>query len=193
MIAHLQGTILEKSLGFLILDVRGVGYRVAISSHTHDLLAKEQIGAPISLFTHLAVRENAMDLYGFLNQEELSFFEMLIAISGIGPKGALAILSLATPETLRQSIAQGDSTYLTKVSGIGKKTAEKVMLELKDKIGKLDPSGSDLREETDAVEALKSLGYSVAEARDVLKKVGVEVEGTGERVKAALKFLGNEK
>ena len=179
------------SPGFLLVDVNGVGYKVALSTHAHDILSQDGFTKEVSLFTHLAVRENALDLYGFLDQEELSFFEMLIGISGIGPKGALAILSLATPETLRQSIAQGDSTYLTKVSGIGKKTAEKVMLELKDKVGKLDPGGSGLREESDAVEALKSLGYSLSEARDALKHVGGNAEGTEARVKAALKLLGN--
>lgn len=191
MIGHLRGTILTKNSSIFTIDVSGVGYNVAVSSHAHDILSKVDASETVSLFTHLAVRENAMDLYGFLDSEELSFFEMLIGISGIGPKGALAILSLATPETLRQSIAQNDKTYLTKVSGIGKKTAEKVILELKDKLGKIDSRGTDLRGETDAVEALKSLGYSIAEAREALNDIDKNIEGTSERVKEALKLLGN--
>jgi len=114
---------------------------------------------------------------------------LLIGISGIGPKTAVAILNVAEPETIRKAVSSGDTSYLTKVSGIGKKTADRIVRELEDKIGTLE-EGTSVSEEVDAVEALRSLGYSQAEAREALKKVPQLVTGAGERVKAALKILG---
>ena len=113
------------------------------------------------------MREDVLDLYGFLDHRELEFFEMLISVSGIGPKGALSILGITSIETLRKAISTGDTSYLTKVSGIGKKTAEKIIIELRDKIGE-EKGGSSLQGELDALEALKSLGYSQNEAREAL-------------------------
>lgn len=187
MISHITGTLLAKPAGAAVVDVGGTGYTIHLSNDTYAALPKE--GKTVSFWTHLAVRENAMDLYGFDSRAELTFFEMLIGVPGIGPKSGLAILSLATVDTLKQSISSGDTTYLTKVSGIGKKSAEKIVLELKDKL-ETSPEGPDLQEETDAVEALRSLGYSLKESRDVLKEVPNDVTGTSERVREALKLLG---
>lgn len=189
MIRKLYGTVERFKAGEVVLHVGGVGYHIHLSSHTYELLASKE-GKDVSLFTHLAVRENALDLYGFINRDELSLFELLIDVPGIGPKSALAILTLATPETLRQSITQGDTTYLTKVSGIGKKTAEKVVLELRDKLSE-DDAGPDLRGETDAVAALESLGYSLKESREALRQVPDTITDTSDRIKEALKNLGN--
>ena len=136
------------------------------------------------------MREDALDLYGFLNYEELEFFEMLIGVSGIGPKGALAILSIASTETLRKAIGTGDTSYLTKISGIGKKTAEKIVIELRDKMGEQE-KGSSMQEELDAMEALKSLGYSQNEIREALKKVPPDLN-TNEKIREALKILGGK-
>jgi holliday junction DNA helicase RuvA len=132
-------------------------------------------------------------LYGFLNIDELDFFELLISISGIGPKGAIGILSVIDVGTLISAISSGDTSYLTKVSGIGKKSAEKIILELKDKVGILDSGdySDQLREETEAIEALKSLGYRSQEARAALQKVSPEISGTSERVREALRVLGS--
>jgi Holliday junction DNA helicase RuvA len=133
-----------------------------------------------------------MDLYGFRNTNELSFFELLLDVSGIGPRSALGILAIASIETLRRAIATGDTTYLNKVSGIGKKTAEKIVLELRDKFEDYkDDSMSDgaIKEEGDLLEALKSLGYSQNEARDALKQIPSSVEGTNARIKEALRIL----
>ena len=124
MIAQLTGIVTHKDGGSIILDVAGVGYRIFVSPDTLEQL-HEQKEDSASLFTHLSVRENALDLYGFLEQEELHFFEMLISISGIGPKSALAILSIADIQTMKQAILSGDSSYLTKVSGIGIKNANR--------------------------------------------------------------------
>jgi len=187
MISHLSGTLIEKSPGTAIIDVSGVGYTIYLSSDTWSRLPKS--GSEVSLWTHLAVRENSMDLYGFSNKEDLTMFELLIDVPGIGPKSALAVLSLASVETLTKSISSGDTTYLTRVSGIGKKSAEKIILELRDKLGS-DEDGTGLKEEADVVEALTSLGYTLRESRDILKNVPGDITGTSERVRAALKLLG---
>lgn len=190
MIAQLTGIVTHKDGGSIILDVAGVGYRIFVSPDTLEQL-HEQKEDSASLFTHLSVRENALDLYGFLEQEELHFFEMLISISGIGPKSALAILSIADIQTMKQAILSGDSSYLTKVSGIGIKNAQKIVLELNDKIEVHGDTGEPaLREDMDTFEALKSLGYSTLEARETLKQIPRTVSGTRNRLRQALKLLG---
>src|SRR3989344_9347935 len=189
MIASLSGTVRHKDLNTLIIDVAGVGYKVLVPMEVALAIVPS---SPIFLWTHQAVRETSLDLFGFLEREMLEIFELLITISGIGPKTALGILNVATPATLRQAVASGDTSYLTKVSGIGKKNAEKIVLELKDKLKvSKDDTSVDTRSEGDALEALVSLGYSERDARESLKKVPKEIEGAGERVKAALKLLVN--
>lgn len=189
MIASLSGTVRHKDLNQLVVDVGGVGYQVAV---TTDVSVEAVPSQPIFLWTYLAVRENALDLYGFLDREALESFELLITISGIGPKSALGILNVASPATLRQAVGSGDTSYLTRVSGIGKKNAEKIVLELKDKMkfSESDRSASS-SVEGDALEALVSLGYSERDAREALKKVPKETVGASERVKAALKLLSH--
>ena len=190
MIASLAGNIRHKELNSITVDVGGVGYRVAVTTET---ALEAKVGSPISIWTHLVVRETALELFGFLDKETLEIFELLITISGIGPKSALGILNIVSPATLRQAVASEDTTYLTRVSGIGKKNAEKIVLELKNKLkfSKEDTSTGSVqaREESDALEALVSLGYSERDARDTLKKVPKNIEGASERVKAALKLL----
>jgi holliday junction DNA helicase RuvA len=189
MIAQLEGQVVHAAERYIIIDVSGVGYRVFVSTDTR---AKVTSGAQtVRLWTHLAVREDALDLYGFLTRAELETFELLISISGVGPKSALAIISLAPPEVLHKAIAAGDSTYLTRVSGIGKKIAEKIVLELKDKLATLEEHGGkeEMEQEADALEALKSLGYNLREAREALRAVPLEVVDTGARIKEALRLL----
>jgi holliday junction DNA helicase RuvA len=184
MIGSIKGKIILKTERFLVVEAGGVGYKIAVSP---DALSKtNKIGEEIFLWIHTVVREDALDLYGFVEHAELEFFEMLIGVSGIGPKSALIILSVASIETLRQAIGTSDTAYLTKISGIGKKTAEKIILELRDKFDEKD-FGS-LKEELDALEALKSLGYSQGEAREALKKV--KSIDTNTKIKEALKILG---
>ena len=188
MIGSIRGKIILKTKKFLIVETNGVGYKISVSP---DVLSKtKKIGEEISFWIHTHVREDALDLYGFSDQEELEFFEMLINVSGIGPKGALAILGIASIETLRKAIATGDISYLTKISGIGKKTAEKIIIELRDKIGE-KKGGSSLQGELDALEALKSLGYSQNQAREALKKVSPETN-TNAKIREALKILGGK-
>ena len=190
MIGQLTGNIKDRSDGEITLDVNGVGYLLRVTSDTFQKLAATE--TPVTLLTHLAVRENALDLYGFLAKEELEFFKMLISISGIGPKTAIAILSIADVNTISSAIAEGNGAYLTKVSGIGRKIAEKIVLELRDKVGALehDRTGGSLGEDADVLEALKSLGYGMREARDALKQIPKEAAGASERLKIALKILG---
>jgi len=188
MIAQLTGTIVSCEVDSVVLDVHGLGYRIHTTLET---IGKLREGASdVTLYTHLAVRENSMDLYGFSNNEEMLLFELLISVSGIGPKSGLAIMNLETVTTLSSAIAKGDTTYLTKVSGIGRKSAEKIILELRDKIPSIEGTGTHAHEEDkDALDALQSLGYSAREARDALKTVPEDIMGTQKRLTSALKIL----
>lgn len=191
MISQLYGKIVFSGDRYVIMDVQGVGYKVNMPVEAL-LYASKQV-EPVRVWTHLAVREDALDLFGFLNKSELDFFEMLIGISGIGPRSAVGIINIAPVENIKKAISSGDTNYLTKVSGIGRKTAEKIIIELRDKLGASTDIGMpELREESDAIEALKSLGYSQNEARDALKKVGENIQGTSKLVKEALKILGGK-
>ena len=192
MIARITGTVIDKGEKFAVVDVGGVGYKIYSSN---DTLASIELDATASLYTHLIVREDALDLYGFTSANDQGFFEMLISVSGIGPKSALGILNVASIDSLQQAIGTGDTSYLTKVSGIGRKTAEKIVLELRDKMRAnvtMKENSSSLRAESDAVEALKALGYSQNEARDTLKEVPAEITGTPARIREALKILGSK-
>jgi len=188
MISHLTGALTATDEKSIVLSVSGVGYKVFTTTET---IAKTKPSDVISLWTHLAVRENALDLYGFLTREEITFFELLITVSGIGPKTALGILNVTTIPSLRKAITSGETAHLTKVSGISKKVADKIVLELKGKLGvDTDADDMSLRDEVDALEALKALGYKHHEAREALKDVPTNISDTGERVKSALKILG---
>lgn len=188
MIGRLAGSYEGQTTGgAALIDVGGVGYAVRVTPET--LRALEQ-NPNLPLLTHLSVREDALDLYGFLNEEELRFFELLLMVSGIGPKSALGILSVSSVATLKSAIPAGDITYLTKVSGIGKKTAERIVVELKDKLGgKEGRAVMPLKEETEALEALRALGYGLEESRSALKRLADKGGTTGERLKEALRLL----
>lgn len=188
MIGHLKGVVSIVGIGHIVLDVGGVGYKIHASQGT---LALFKQGDTALLFTHMAVRENALDLYGFLSRSELEFFEMVISVSGIGPKTAIAILGLAPVETLKRAIAGGDATHLTKVSGIGKKNAEKIIVELKDKLGGADAAARILiGADAEALEALEALGYSMRDARESIAKTsGVTAQ---EKIREALRALGGK-
>ncbi len=189
MIGYLEGTVHSLSPTHAIIIVSGVGYKVALTKSTLAGLSK---GGPAAFLTHLAVREDALDLYGFANADELRLFEQLRTVSGIGPKSALAILDIATLETLRSAIGHGKAEYLTKVSGIGRKTAEKIVLELRDKVGlSSEDAKAALKGDEDALEAMRSLGYSQQEARDALRKVPNTIEKGTDRLREALKILGS--
>ncbi len=191
MIGSIKGKIILRTDKYLVVETGGVGYKISASPDT--LSKTKKIGDEISFWIHTHVREDAIDLYGFLERNELEFFEMLINVSGIGPKSALVVLSVASIETLRKAIGTGDTSYLTKISGIGRKTAEKIVIELRDKMGNKNGEQGDgsLQGELDVLEALKSLGYSQNEARDALKKVNSDGD-TNAKIRQALQILGGK-
>lgn len=186
MIGRIEGVVSVKRAPFVMLSAGGVGYKIAA---TREALSALKVGENAALWTHLAVREDSLDLYGFRTEDELHLFELLVTVSGVGPKSALAILDLAPVETLRSAIAGGNAQYLTKVSGVGRKTAEKIVLELREKVG-AGIAGTALQGDEDALDAMRSLGYTLHEARDALRKVPHEVTEGSERLRAALKILG---
>lgn len=187
MIGQLTGEIAYQEKRFVIVKANGVGYKVYVSPETiKELPVSSELRM---LWTHLVVREEVLDLYGFISKEELDFFQLLIGVSGVGPRSALAILSLASPATLREAIGAGNSSYLTQVSGIGKKIAEKIILELRDKIEYLESENNGLSEASEAILALEALGYSNKEAREALKQVDPKIIDTGDKIKSALKNL----
>src|SRR3989344_7798887 len=185
MIASIEGKISQKEARFVVVDVGGIGYKVFLPL---TVGIKVKFGESAKFWTHLHVREDALDLYGFLEKEELTFFENLISISGIGPKSALGVISLAPVAVLRRAISSGDTSYLTKVSGIGRKIAEKIILELKDKfVGEKEIPGSITEHDSDDLDALLSLGYSQKEARDMVQRIPQNIKGREARLKEALK------
>lgn len=190
MISFLEGKIIFRGLGFIILQTEGgVGYKIFISSNSFDS-TREKKEENAKLWTHLSVKENSMELYGFQNYAELEFFETLLKVSGVGPKSALAVFNVASVDTLKNAIASGESGYLTRVSGIGRKTAEKIIVELKDKFGGKNGANFQFKEDEDVYEALLSLGYSPRDARTAINEIDKTATGVENRVKAALKILG---
>ena len=190
MITYLEGKILNKNEKFFVVDISGVGYK--IFSHSGILEKIPENGQNVKIWTHLYVREDSMDLYGFLNKEELEFFEILISISGIGPRSALGILEVAPVSSLKQAIVSEDETFFTKVSGIGRKTAQRLILELKSKLAKtvILEKGGSFKEMGDAFEALVALGYRQSDVRRVLNELPKEMKSAEAKVKETLKRLG---
>ena len=190
MIAYLKGKIKAKVNGFVIVRVNDIGYKIFITPLFQIDLT---IGQDSEFYTHQYVREDTLSLYGFRQLDELVLFEMLISISGIGPKSAIGIMSIAAAGDIRESIARGDSVLLTKVYGIGRKTADRVVLELREKINKL--GGGDGKNQgqlgsSDEIDALMALGYSLGEAREALNGVNVKIKDSGEKIRQALKKMG---
>jgi len=193
MVASLEGKITLKSEKYAIVESGGIGFRVNLSEKTLSKIP--QIGQSVKLFTYLSVKENGWDLFGFLAFEELEMFELLITISGIGPKTASNILSGASVDDLQEAIVLGDETILSRVSGISKKVAQKIVIELRSKIKKITKGTGDkfkVADEIEIIDALVALGYKVYEARDALKAVPESVKGVENRVRETLKRLGKK-
>ena len=188
MIAFLRGTILSRFPDSIILDVNGVGYRLRVPSSTLGLVGDP--GTSAELYTHLHVREDDLSLFGFATSDELDLFELLLSVSGIGPKVALGILSSASPNEIRSAIAQGNLDILSGIRGIGKKTAQRLVLELKGKVelGEEITELSALDQEVAAT--LINLGYSAAEAQRAARAVAPLGKTLEERLRAALQYLG---
>jgi Holliday junction DNA helicase RuvA len=191
MISYIKGKIIFREKDFIVVSTGNIGYKIFVTS---DLNETEE---EIELFTYLNVREDALALYGFLEYKELELFEHLISISGIGPKAGMGILSLADTETIKIAITKGDSSILTRVSGIGKKTAERVILELRNRftvsdVENMESKTKEIEDYSDAIEALVSLGYNSAEAKKALSRISPGIKDVSEKIKMALKELGKK-
>ena len=203
MYAYIKGTLEEITEEAVVVETGGIGYNIKVSTTTADLLPG--IGSEVKIYTYTLVREDSFSLYGFLTRDDLDIFKKLITVSGIGPKGGLAILSVMSADALRFAVAAGDAKEIAKAPGVGKKTAERVILDLRDKISIEDTlrnlGSSDGRAGGDtgladnmmkreAIEALTALGYSASEAAAAVKKVEISEEDTSETIlKQALKHM----
>lgn len=189
MLYSISGKLASKTGNFAVVDAAGLGLKIFMSSRTLERLPK--IGEAVKLFLHLHVREDALELYGFLSEDELRFFELLISVSGVGPKSAIAILNIADLKELAAAIKESRPDLLTRASGIGRKTAERIVLELKSRVEAPTAGLTVAKMESDAdlVEMLAGLGYRKQEAKDALAKVDEKIVDLEERLKAALKNL----
>ena len=187
MIAHVFGKVAEKFNSSVIIDVVGVGYEVQVAAGDFDAI---HLDKQVKLYTYHQVTENAENLYGFSTLAAKKLFELLITVQGVGPKAALAIQSLGMAEQVRNAIANGDTTYVVKASGVGKKTAERVIVDLSDKVGlatKYDaPIQTEIDTSDEALEALMALGYTLADANTALIDVPNDLP-TAQRVTRALR------
>jgi holliday junction DNA helicase RuvA len=190
MIAHVSGIVAEKFNSSVIVDVHGVGYEVAVAlgDYEHALLNE-----PVKFYTHHHIREQSQELFGFTSLAAKKLFEMLITVQGVGPKAALAILSLGDSETVRNAIANSDAVFITKASGVGKRIAERVVVDLTDKVGlaiRTDVGETGLSQQIshsdEALEALMALGYSLNDATRALEGIPMDLS-TADRVTQALK------
>lgn len=189
MIAHIVGTVAEKFGGAVIIDVSGVGYEINVASGDYDAVVLNQ---EVKFYTYHHIREQSQELFGFSSLAGKKLFEMLITVQGIGPKAALAILSLDEAEHVRNAIANADSAYLAKASGVGKKTAERVVVDLSDKVGtpiiyrRQNEVQTELNTSDEALEALIALGYTLADATKALEGIDTSLP-TSQRVREALR------
>jgi Holliday junction DNA helicase RuvA len=183
MIRMLSGTVCDIEPKSVVLDIGGVGYQVFVTTST---LSSVRLGSPATFFITHVVREDAQELFGFEDRDSRAIFELLQSVSGIGPRSALSILSGISLSSLKSAIASGDTAYLTTISGIGKKTAEKIILELKDKLGDADGLPAH---DIDVYDALWSMGYQREQIRAVLGEIGKEIDSAEERIKEALKRI----
>ena len=198
MIAYLKGILADVEEENIVLEVNNIGYNVKVNGRTTGMLPA--IGSEVKIYTYTSVREDAINLFGFLTKDDLAMFKLLITVSGIGPKGALAVLSVMDADGLRFAIISGDAKAIAKAPGVGAKTAERVIIDLKDKVSIEDTfvqkeslayeasgqgTGEIIKE---AAEALTALGYSASEAQSAIKKAGNK-ETVEETIKAALVAL----
>ena len=198
MIGRICGDVVATEDGVLLVDVRGVGYEVAVTQTTLERLSAAETS--VELFTHQAVRDDAITLFGFPSLDERSLFRLLIKVGGIGPKLAMTMLGSLPTQALLRCIADGESDMLTKVPGVGKRTAERVIMELKDRVDTLpiavgaSVDGTTVADHTveDAIRALVGLGWRAAEVRDVVAAAHVDGESTEDLIRTALRRLDGE-
>lgn len=202
MISYIRGTLAEKNEDSAVVEAHGVGYQIFVPVPVLSELPP--LGESVKIYTYFSVREDGMSLFGFLSRQDLAMFKQLIGVNSIGPKSALGILSALRPDVLRMAVASGDAKTISRAPGVGPKTAQRIILDLKDKIRPEDVLAGGLEESLavpeeisgvgqagkEAVEALTALGYSAAEAAGAVKKVKITEEMTAEDVlKGALRHL----
>ena len=189
MITYLKGTILAKQPKFIILLVNNIGYKIFV---LQPFLKKIKLNQELELYAHLRHTEDNMSLFGFASQEELRFFELLLTISGVGPKSALGILEAAKLTDVKKAVLRDDPSILYKVSGIGKKTAERIVVELKNKLDLFPATEKQIAlddSDSEVFDALVSLGYADTDIRQALKQLPADTAGVEAKIKSALKFL----
>lgn len=193
MIGFISGTVKAVRKNYILLATDFVGYKVFVIP---QLLLNSQPNSKISFYTYTYVREDQLALFGFSTLPELDFFELLLTVSGIGPKVAMSIMSIADLDMIKSGIANGDAAVFTKVSGVGRKTADRLIMELKDKIGETSLAAEEFREisqtHADAMDVLLALGYSRSEARKALNEVPKDVIHSEEKIKLALRSLSKQ-
>jgi len=196
MISYLKGKIIEKSDKNIILLINNIGYQVTLPT---VVLEKLKINQEVEFFIFSHIKEDAWDLYGFFTLAELDFFKLLITVPGIGPKSALSILNGAKVSDIKKALFSGDESVFQKVTGVGKKNAEKIIVELKNKIvpdfadnKKTDAPADDNLGDWQTIEALTSLGYNEHQARQAIKKIPGEITDLDNRIREALKILGRK-
>lgn len=195
MISFVKGELAEISENSIVIDTNGLGIEVFVPASVMQELPG--IGEEVKIYTHFRVSEDAMSLYGFNSRQDLSMFEQLIGVSGIGPKGALSILSAMSPDDLRMAILSGDDKLIAQAPGIGPKTAQRVIVDLKDKVSALDVIGAEIKgkaaglnsETAEVIEALVNLGYARTEATRVVRSLAGENMNAETLLKEALRAL----
>jgi len=186
MIGSLRGTVVAVNPTSLVLEVNGVGYRVVVPP---SILSFSKTGDALFLLIHEHIREDMDELYGFMQAADLGLFEQLLSISGVGPKVAMTILSVGSADAVRRAIMAGDLDTLTSVPGVGKKTAQKIVLELKGQI--VDVSQMP-KEDQEVIQALQSLGYPASEAKEALKNLSGDLKDVSARVREALRLMAKK-
>lgn len=194
MISYIKGEVINKGIDFLIVENNGIGYHVNTSLNTLNSVTE---GETVSIYTYMHVREDVLALYGFSKNEELDMFKKLISVNGVGPKAGLAVLSTYEINKIKLAISREDVTAISKVPGLGKKTAGKIILELKDKIGSINTEDLDINEEikiisnetNDIINVLLTLGFTQLEAINVLEDINVDGKTENQIIKEALRLL----
>ena len=197
MFAYIKGSLEVKSINYVVVENNGIGYKIYMSAKSLGTIGN--VGDQVKVYTHYHVREDDISLYGFISEEDLRMFEILISVSGVGVKSALTMLSDITPSSFALAVINDDVTRLTKVPGVGKKTAQRLILELKDKLKSEDITCGEAEVEecknncvinNDAIVALQVLGYCKKEAETALEKIDIQGLSVEETIKQALKILG---
>ncbi|MBO5845834.1 MAG: Holliday junction branch migration protein RuvA [Clostridia bacterium] len=206
MFYYIRGKLAHLDPAYAVIDAGGVGYKLTISASTHSQMPPHRSVSErpeVTLYSYMAVREDGIELFGFATEEELDSFKLLITVSGVGPKAAISILSLLSPQKLALAICTDDKKTISKANGIGPKTAARIVLELKDKLKKVTPfdgedildardielSGGSADKRSDAISALTVLGYTRGEAESVIRKIDISALEVDDIIKEALKRL----